>query len=61
MPQKGTREMSTLGIICTYAGAIVLGCGLAFGCLVAMARREIRRRVAQARADRLPKVQHFKP
>ena len=53
--------MSTLGIICTYAGAIVLGCGLAFGCLVAMARREIRRRVAQARADRLPKVQHFKP
>ena len=53
--------MSTLATIITYAGVFVLVCGLALGCLVAMNRREMKRRAMIARANRLPKVQHFKP
>ena len=53
--------MSTLATIITYAGAFILGSGLALGCLIAMNRREMKRRAMIARANRLPKVQHFKP
>jgi hypothetical protein len=53
--------MSTLGIVCTYVGAFILGSGLALGCLIATNRREMKRRAMIARANRLPKVQHYKP
>jgi hypothetical protein len=53
--------MSTLATIITYVGAFILGSGLALGCLIAMNRREMKRRAMIARANRLPKVQHFKP
>ena len=53
--------MSTLGIVVTYAGAFVLGCGLALVYLLAMRRRERRIQAEIAKADRLWKVQHFKP
>ena len=42
-------------------GAMLIGCGVALGCLVAMARREMKRRAMIARANRLPKVEHCKP
>jgi hypothetical protein len=52
--------MSTLATIITYVGAFILGSGLAFGCLVAMNRREMKRRAMIAKADRLWKVEHCK-
>jgi len=61
MPQKGTREMSTIGIVCTYVGAFLFGSGLALGCLLATNRREMKRRAMIAKADRLWKVEHYKP
>ena len=52
--------MSTLGIVITYVGVFLFGSGLALGCLIAMNRREMKRRAMIARADRLPKVEHYR-
>ena len=53
--------MSTLATIITYAGAFLLGSGLALACLLAMRRRERRIQAKIARANRMPKVEHYKP
>ena len=52
--------MSTLGIVITYAGVFLLGSGLALGYLLAMRKRERRIQSAISRANRLPKVEHYK-
>jgi hypothetical protein len=53
--------MSTLGIVITVIGATMIGCGLALGCLIAMNRREIRRRADAARRWKVPNVEHYEP
>lgn len=51
--------MTPLTIACGIIGGIIFGAGLGLVVLLIMNRRELKRRARQAKADRLPIVEHW--